>query len=273
MNANAPPHIQWLVDSGEIITLPNGQTVEVWDLKHEASDLILSEWASHFRNHYCADADLPDLIDGTGLSNKECLLNIKFPDASAAPGPSIRAGDFAEILIADFIEFLLGYWCPRELRYDAKWSRNESTKGCDVVGFKFAQAQPGHPNDEMFVFESKAAFTGRPRNRSQDAVNDSIKDHIREAYTLNAVKQRFLERKDKAKAGAVARFQNIVDKPFRRINGAAAVLDQVTFDATLLGQTNTAGHQNLANLRLIIIRGLNLMNLVHALYERAANEA
>src|SRR4051794_28102487 len=98
MNANTPPHMKWLVSSGETIALPNGQRVQIWDLKYEASESILSEWARHFRHHYCDDADLPNLIQGTGLSNKEYLLKIKFPDASAAPGPSIRAGDFAEIL-------------------------------------------------------------------------------------------------------------------------------------------------------------------------------
>jgi hypothetical protein len=273
MTLNIPPHMQWLVKSGETIALPNGQHVEVWDLHHQAVEPILSEWARHFRNHYCADTDLPDLIEGTGLSNKDYLLSIKFPDASAAPGPSIRAGDFAEILVADFVEFLLGYWCPRELRYDMKWSRNESTKGCDVVGFKFAQGTPGSTDDEMFVFESKAALTGQPRNRLQDAVNDSIKDHVREAYTLNAVKQRFLERTDRARAAAIARFQNYVDRPFKRVNGAAAVFDNTAYDATLIEQTDTSGHQNPANLKLIVIRGLSLMALVHSLYERAANEA
>jgi hypothetical protein len=216
---------------------------------------------------------LPALVDGTGLSNKDYLLTIKFPDPKTPPGPSIRAGDFAEILIADFVEFLLGYWCPRELRYDQKWSRDESTKGCDVIGFKFAKRQPGHADDELFIFESKAAFTGKPKNRLQDAVNDSIKDRFREALSLNAIKQRFLERKDSGSASAIARFQNIVDRPFKRMNGAAAVLDYSTFDSAMLGKTDTANHHNGQNLRLLVVRGLSLMKLVQGLYERAANEA
>jgi hypothetical protein len=273
MNAPTPLHVPWIVNSGETIALPGGQIVEIWDLQHQTSAVVLSAWARHFRNHYCRDSELPALVQGTGLSHRDYLLNIKFPDASQPPGPSVRAGDFAEILIADFAEFLLGYWCPRELRYDLKWSRNESTKGCDVIGFKFAQTQPGHANDELFIFESKAAMTGVPRNRLQDAVNDSVKDQYREALSLNAIKQRFIERNEGGNAAAVERFQNYVDRPFRRSNGAAAVVDQSVYDPALIAQTDISAHQNQGNLRLIVLRGLSLMTLVHRLYEQAANEA
>ena len=55
-----------------------------------------SAWATHYRQHYCRDEDLPDLVADMGL-NAEFLTNIKFPDATLAPGPSTRAGDFGEI--------------------------------------------------------------------------------------------------------------------------------------------------------------------------------
>jgi hypothetical protein len=53
--------------------------------------------------------NLDRLRQGTGLSRGEYLDQNKFPDAQGAPGPSIRSGDFAEILIADYIEFTLAY--------------------------------------------------------------------------------------------------------------------------------------------------------------------
>jgi hypothetical protein len=164
----------------------------------------------------------------------------------------VRAGDFAEILVADYIEYKLGYWCPRQLRYDQKWSRNESTKGCDVLGFQFINEEGFDPNDELFVFESKASMSGdKPLNRLQDAVADSAKDALRGATTLNALKQRFYERGEEAPALKVQRFQNMADRPFRRTSGAAAVLNSSLYDEALISQTTTAGHFNAANLRLV----------------------
>lgn len=269
-----PSHLDWLIDTGERLTSADGVEIELWELQHGDDAAVLSAWAKHFREHYCDEEMLKKLVAGTGKTNGEYLLETKFPDVTEKPGPSIRSGDFAEILVADYIEYKLGYWCPRQLRYDQKWNRNESTKGCDVMGFQFVNDEGVDPNDELFVFESKASMSGNtPKNRLQDAVTDSGKDPVREATTLNALKQRFFERGEEASALKVQRFQNMADRPFRRISGAAAVLNSSLYDETLIAQTTTAGHPNSAHLKLIVIRGDTLMALVHALYERAANEA
>ena len=91
--------------------------------------------------------------------------------------------------------------------------------------------------------------------------------------SLNAIKRRFLDRGAIAEASQVKRFQNQADKPFRRINGAAAILDDSIFGETDLTAADASAHPNAGNLRLIVIRGPSLMTLVHALYERAADEA
>ncbi|WP_425991059.1 Hachiman antiphage defense system protein HamA [Afipia sp. DC4300-2b1] len=271
---SVPAHLDWLVDTGERLKSADGIEIEVWELKYGDDAARLSAWAKHFREHYCDDDMLEKLVAGTGKTNAEYLLNDKFPDEKNAPGPSIRSGDFAEILVADYVEYKLGYWSPRQLRYDLKWNRNESTKGCDVLGFQFIHDGGVDPNDELFVFESKAAMSGsKPINRLQDAVADSGKDMLREATTLNALKQRFYERGEDAAALKVQRFQNMPDRPFKRISGAAAVLSSSLYDGGVISQTTTVGHFNAANLKLIVIRGETLMELVNALYARAANEA
>jgi hypothetical protein len=116
-------------------------------------------------------------------------------------------------------------------------------------------------------------MTPTNKNRLQDAVDDSAKDILREVMTLNAIKQRFLERDDRSSALRVQRFQDMADRPFRRINGAAAVLDDRVFDGNVVAATNAEGHPNAENLKLVVITGAALMDLVHALYERAGNEA
>jgi len=269
----APSHLDWLNDTGERQATACGREIEIWALNPQDKAHILSDWAKHFREHYITDADLPLMASGTGLTHPEYLRTTLFPDAKVAPGPSLRSGDFGEILVADFIEHFLGYWCPRELRYQDRWNRNDSTKGCDVIGFKFANEENPSPADELFVFESKSGMTASRAHRLQDAIDDSNKDKLRESMSLNAIKRRFFDRGEMDDARRIERFQNQADRPFRRINGAAAILDDVVLAETDLAATDASAHFNQEDLRLLVIRGPSLMQLVHALYERAADEA
>jgi hypothetical protein len=209
----------------------------------------------------------------TPHSRAEYLVQIKFPDAHDPPGPSIRSGDFGEILIADYLEFVLGYWVPRS-RYVDKAIRNESTKGCDIIGFRFFDETNESPRDILAIFEAKAQLSGKKADpRLQDAVNGSAIDHRRKAESLNAMKQRFIDIKDSDSAMRVERFQNPEDKPYREFFGAAALFSTNLFDQTLIQATSTQNHPNQRNLKLVVIYGQNLMKLVHELYERAAYEA
>ena len=128
-------HLNWLVDTGEVITTTCGKQAKVFRFDHDVNDQeVMGKWAKHFRNHYCSDAHI-DMLKSPGQSNADYLLSMKFPDQSKAPGPSIRAGDFAEILVADYLTYRQGYTVPRT-RYDRKGVPNESTKGSDVLAFK-----------------------------------------------------------------------------------------------------------------------------------------
>jgi hypothetical protein len=270
---NIPPHVSWLHDTGERQSTACGREIEIWALTPKEDDTVLSAWASHFRQHYISDEDLPAMLDGTELGAAAYLRTILFPDASKTPGPSLRSGDFGEILIADYIEYLLGYWSPRTLRYQDRWNRNDSTKGCDIIGFRFTTDGQHHADDELFIFESKSGMTKTDANRLQDAIVDSCKDNLREAMTLNAMKQRMLVRGQQEQADKVKRFQNEAARPFRRINGAAAILDEEVFAEMDFTTSDASAHPNAGNLRLIVVSGPSLMKLVHALYERAADEA
>ena len=123
-----------------------------------------------------------------------------------------------------------------------------------------------------FFWKSKAGFTPTTVNRLQQAIDGSIKDLAREAMSLNAIKQRLLK-SNRADALKVERFQNEGDRPFRRISGAVAILEDSVFEGLPLHEANGSQHPNVGNLRLIVIKGTSMMDLVTALYERAANEA
>lgn len=268
----APKHLAWLVDTGTTVQTACGKSVAIWELRHEEDAGVLSDWAKHFRQHYCSDSEIESLIEGTGKTKAEFLRDMKFP-TKTKPGPSVRSGDFGEILIADYLRYTLGYWSPAHLRYDGRFNPNDSTKGVDIVGFNYDPAAEIDASDELYLFEAKSGMTASNKNRLQDAVDDSGKDKLREATTLNAFKQRLLKDDDRDGLKVVQRFQNETKHPFKRLNGAAAILDDEVYANTDVGMVTTADHPNAANLDLIVIKGPSMMELVHALYERAADEA
>lgn len=259
-------YLKWIKKIGVEQTRDN-KKVDIFEFKYEYDDTIMNSWAKHFRQQYCSDNDLDEESQANGLSKSEYLLQIKFPTEHVAPGPSIRSGDFAEILVADFIQFILNYYVPRT-RYDYKTIRNESLKGCDIIAFKSDTTFSS--NDEILVVEVKAQFSGdKPKNRLQDAIDDSKKDVNRLAESLNAMKQRLKYRGEKDNASIVQRYQNATDMPYKRRMGAAAVQSTQLYDSNLTTIVTTEGHPE-DNIVLMVIKGNNLMSLVHDLYRRAS---
>ncbi|OTG65545.1 Hachiman antiphage defense system protein HamA [Acinetobacter silvestris] len=268
-----PDHLSFLKKCSHQLRTSDGHNIEIWELMVPLND-DLSSWAKHFRQCYCIDEEIDILRDGTGLSRADYLEQLVFPDKSLAPGPSIRAGDFAELLVADFLEFNLQYWVPRG-KFAEKESRNESAKGVDILGIKVDDINKQSINDTLITFEVKAQLTNKKyANRLQNAVDDSSKDFLRQAATLNAIKRRLNRSQQNEQVLIVQRFQNPADHPYTYLSGAAAILSDMAYDEIALNtETKVNEHLNIANLQLIVIRGNNLMKFVHALYERAANEA
>lgn len=257
----------------EVLSTSDGKTIDVWELKTPGDADYLSSWATIFRNQYCPDWEIDELREGTGLSRADYLMQLVFPDKSKAPGPGIRSGDFAELLVSDYVEFVLGFWVPRD-KYAEKASRNESVKGVDIIGFNVCDPESASSNDTLLAFEVKAQLVdGKYAGRLQTAIDDSSKDYLRSAMTLNATKRRLLRANQREQALTVQRFQNLADFPYNYRSGAAAVLSDGAYDEAGLQESNTSAHSNNTNLELLVIRGTDLMTLVHSLYQRAADEA
>ncbi|HEY0921691.1 Hachiman antiphage defense system protein HamA [Rheinheimera pacifica] len=276
-------HTRWLVDTGERLKTADRKEIEVWEFSHKNDEAVLSAWAKHFRNHYCLDTQI-DFLRGKRLS-ADYLTDIKFPSKKSKLGPGIRAGDFGEILVSDYLQWLLGYWVPR-VRWSSKVVRDESPKGSDVIGFRFAKKDGDvSTHDVLFVFESKTKFSASNINRLQDAINDSAKDHIRIDESLNYIKQKLFEKNEIKQAQMIERFQSPVDMPYKETYGAAAIISDEFFDADELVMTDCRkipksaksteffSHPNQDRLVLLVIKGPRMMDLVHDLYKRAADEA
>lgn len=279
-------HIKWLSDTGTRITTADGKIAELWEFNHQPNDATLSAWAKHFRNHYCPDTDI-DTLKPSKQSRKDYLTDIKFPDKTSKLGPGIRAGDFGEILVADYLQYILGFWVPR-VRWASKIVRDESAKGSDVIGLKQYGEVPSS-KDELFVFEAKTKFSQSAANRLQDAINDSAKDHLRLGESLNFVKQKSFEKGKLTEVQYVGRFQNPTDMPYRQIFGAAAIISDEQYNANDIAgadcckvpkskpkrnkKVDYITHPFKDDLVLVVIKGPKMMSLVHELYRRAADEA
>jgi len=273
ISESSPRHLNWLIDTGQRVKTADDKILSVLEFRHQRNNEILSEWAKHFRNHYCLDTEIDILRKGTSYTRAAFLTEIKFPDGSNPPGPSIRAGDFSEILVADYIEYLLQYWVPRN-RYCDKKNRNESPKGSDILGFKIVREGQESETDVLAIYEVKSKFSGtKPYNRLQEAVIDSCKDVTRRAESLNAIKQHLLDKKQNIFIPRVERFQDPIDHPYKESWGAVALFSTACFSGDLICETDASIHPGKDNLTLIVIHGQEMMKLVHDLYRRAANEA
>lgn len=163
----APLYIQWFIKSSNEYKTKDGKSVEVWEFKHNDDETILKNWAYNFRQNYITNDEINNIISGTEYEGrkKDFLKEKVFPDEKTLykkrkPRDSIvRIGDFAEILIADFFQFCYTnkYWIPRT-RYDSKDNRNFSTKGTDIIGFKFIDQTLKNQNDTLLTVEVKANF-------------------------------------------------------------------------------------------------------------------
>jgi hypothetical protein len=266
-------HLAWLAKTKDVLSTADGKPIEVWEFKPQDDPKVLKAWAKHFRNHYCLDTEIDVFRKGTGLTRKEFLETLKFPHASKELGPATRAGDFGEIIVADYLQYVLGYWVPRT-RYGSKNITNESSKGCDTLAFRFIKDGSESPGDILALYETKTQFTGKkPKPRLQDAIGGSARDPIRKAESLHAAKQHFLIRGDIASANRVERFQDMEDRPYKEVFGAVALFSLPQYCAVTLGGSTTKDHPHKENLSLVVIRGKDMMPLVHELYRRAANEA
>lgn len=261
-----PKHITSLINESDLVT-DEGQVIKIFKLEQCDDEVILNEWANYFRHHYCSDEEIDLLREGFGYTRKEYLETIKFPSRNEGLGNATRSGDFCEILVADYAQFVMKYYVPRT-RYDRKVNPNSSTQGSDLIGFKVGKTISR--NDELIIFEVKAqASNSTPKNRLQDAINDSKKDVKRISFSLNAVYQRLVEKGFVEDAKIVKRFQNDTDRPYRSKYAATAVHSETSFSRDVLKEVTTKEHTD-PNLILIAIYSKDLMNFIHALYERAS---
>lgn len=268
MGQTKPSYLNWLKKEPDIVTI-EGKKVEIYELDFQDDDAILSEWALHFRRQYCSDFDLKKLTKKMHKSQEEVLSSVKLPRQCDPTGPATRSGDFAELLIADYLEFILNYFVPRT-RFDKRINPSIPTPGSDVVGIKCGIL--ASISDELIIFEVKctASEVKTPdKARLQDAIDGSINDIVRLGDTLTAMYLRYIHDFSFVNSSRIARYLNPADNPYKIIYAAAAVQSTTNFDPALIKQVITIDHPS-SDLKLLVIRCDKLMKIINDMYSRAS---
>lgn len=256
-------YVNWFKDTGVRLKTKDGKNVVVIDFCHLADSAILELWAKHFRSHYIAEEDIDGACGAMGLTRSEYLRTIKLPDKA-----QIISGDFSEILVADYLEFVLQYQVPRT-RYDNKLNKNTSPFGIDTVGFKLINEQES-AKDELITCETKGMLVRKNKKRFAEALTGSRNDYkepTRLPEALNAIRQRLKERGKLESVKLVERFQDKTSRPYKNISSAVMVCSENCWDESLILNVDSV-HPN-SNLYLLVLKGESLMTLAKQLYELA----
>lgn len=257
----------------------NGVKTKIYKFNNEIIDeKSLNKWGLGLRNNYVEEELLNSLINGTGLTQKEFLEKNIFPNPNKSQGAATMSGEFGEILIFDYINFVLKYYVSRT-RYFEKINPSQPVSGSDVIGYKIKDISKPSNNDQLLVAEVKTRSTKSGKKISLDknplgkAITDSEKDKVRLAESLNAEKRRLLTRNRIDEANTVERFQNRTDNPFLLDFYAVVVLDSDLYfgsfsDQFILDVINNMKNES-TDKNILIIYSTDLKNFLRDIYRRA----
>lgn len=269
-----PLFMQWLVKETPIVI--NGYSCSCYKLDWTVDEKLLEDWALHIRRHYIRDDDLSKLTSFRKISTAEYLQKYKIPQFTCKDrgGPRIVPGDFAEILVADILQFLDNYIVPR-YKQVLRANPYSSEQGSDVVAYRFVKGsrQPSG-DDEIVIVEVKSAVSRKSDREAVRRIVDAVKgskkdrDNTRDAMTLNYLMERSLQEEDWSTAEELKRFLDRGEHPYRESFHSA-----VTLDAKLL----TSRRIDIPDLEMVaplgpvvLIKACNFLNLIKDVYSRCA---
>ena len=263
LNEDKPFFTAWL--AAEQCAFKDGTVVYCWCLDWAGSDDVLDEWALHLRRHYISDDVLEHRVVARQTTPDQYLPLRVVPDI-----PSIRSGDFAEILISDVLQYLYGLVVPRYKQCNRK-DKNASEHGSDVIAYQLKNLNGISNSDKLFVFEvkSNASKTSDAEliKTVKKATKDSEKDPNRVPMTLQYMIDEAIDVNDQTTQKNLQRFTDMGGSPYLKIFGSAvATSHDKPIDALSCKAPTDVGLSPFSP--LIVVHASKLMDLVNSLYGR-----
>ena len=187
-----PKYIDWIIE--EIgICIKDDLPIKCYKINYSYDDSILDDWALHIRRHYVSDESLAEDVHVFDMEVEDYLREYVIPQKHETLGATVRSGDIAEIIVADLLEFIMGYSVPRYKQMNRS-GKNNSEHGTDVIAYRFKKADKTPTrHDELIAAEVKAKLTDETYTPIESAVKDSKKDALRLARTVNHCRKRLQE--------------------------------------------------------------------------------
>ena len=265
-----PSYIKWLLrEKKHVPGIPTDCYFLDWDI----DEAELEAWGLHVRRHYIRDDELLEDSSLYRMNVEEYLSNFCIPMRYERDrrGSSVRAGDFAEIIISDLLQFVEGLSVPRYKQVD-RLNPNASDQGSDVVAYKIKDPNDPVKDDLLLIVEVKAKLTDPVRleevieNAAAHSKKDAPDGDFRAPFSLRAFERRSRRAGDSLTASECRRLLNLTEYPLTVKRGSAAVVSLE--DVTALEGYSLESLGLSKDERLIVVHGSKLMELVHSVYDR-----
>ena len=248
------------------ITLDNGSVIHCYSIDNSFDEATLDDWAFHIRRNYIPD-DALELICSFGVDRQKYLFD-RIPSISNASLEKFKyrtiTGEFAEILVMDFREFIQNEEVFRG-RWETKSTPTAPIQGCDIVSFVFDSVSSD--KDQLIITESKSHLSFTNYDVLLDAANDSNKDSERIGKTLAFFAELYAKENNIELCKKVTRFIRRAEQPcVERFEGSGLTVDSALSEENAKNALNdyVGSPKN-----LYFIYGSGLKDLAYDLYERA----
>lgn len=265
-----PDYLPWLLKEENITTIDN-KKVTCYKLEFKGDDDILNQWALHIRRHYISDEDLTDACEITGKCKADYLKEQMIPQKNEELGPTVIAGDIAEIIILDVFEFEFQYKVPR-VKMENRSGKNNSEHGTDVIAFNINMTELTSQDSEIIISEVKANLSQSNFDVLNTAMNDFKKneiDHQRYAHTLEYLRKKCKGNNELELEKIIARFEQKTKFPYKTVLAPAGISSVENVDSNGIVPISNDKFQMKGNDKLIYVHGRALMLLAYDLYRRA----